>query len=423
MNSMSMGQPDILYDRLDLRQPITGPNFYSWAFETGLFEGTMRGLFSILFGAGTILLINRLEKTRGHIDSADIYFRRILWLLVFGLINAFIFLWTGDILYGYAICGLVLFPFRRLSPRQLLIPVLLLLAIATYKQNAKVLDYKEQFRNGRQAELLLSQHHILSKEQNSALETWHNLNKLYRSNGIMKTADDEKQIIQTANFAKLFAYVTDKNIKDESIGFYDREWYDILIFVFAGIALFKSGFLTGKHKNSTYLLIAAIGIGLSFTYNYFELRKIYHFRFDAIAILDHTSFRAYDIRRILQTLGYLSVLILLYKIIAIRKILNRFAPVGQMAFTNYLSQSIIMATIFYGFKYYGKLQRYQIYEVVGVIWIFQIIFSTIWMKYFLFGPFEWLWRSLTYLKAQPFLKMKKLDLPQPLVEPIRVFAD
>ena len=78
-----------------------------------------------------------------------------------------------------------------------------------------------------------------------------------------------------------------------------------------------------------------------------------------------------------------------------------------MAFTNYLMQSIITSIIFYGFDVFGELQRYEVYYVVGAIWVFQIIFSNIWLRYFRFGPFEWLWRSLTYLKEQPMLRTKE----------------
>jgi len=76
-----------------------------------------------------------------------------------------------------------------------------------------------------------------------------------------------------------------------------------------------------------------------------------------------------------------------------------------MAFTNYLSQSIITSTIFYGFGVYASLQRYQLYYIVIAIWIFQLVFSQIWLRYYQFGPFEWLWRSLTYWKKQPMKKV------------------
>ena len=78
-------------------------------------------------------------------------------------------------------------------------------------------------------------------------------------------------------------------------------------------------------------------------------------------------------------------------------------PVGQMAFTNYLGQSFLMGLLFYGigFGMFGKLQRYEIYYVVGITWIVQIIFSHIWLHYFQFGPLEWIWRQLTYWKRFP----------------------
>ena len=84
-------------------------------------------------------------------------------------------------------------------------------------------------------------------------------------------------------------------------------------------------------------------------------------------------------------------------------------PVGQMAFTNYLTQSILCGLVFYGvgFGLYGKLERHEVYYVVAAVWILQIIWSNIWLRYFNFGPLEWAWRSLTYWKRQPFKKESK----------------
>ena len=75
-----------------------------------------------------------------------------------------------------------------------------------------------------------------------------------------------------------------------------------------------------------------------------------------------------------------------------------------MALTNYLMHSIIAGFVFFGFGFglYGQLERSELYYVVGGIWLFQLIASPIWLKYFRFGPAEWLWRSLTYKKKQPF---------------------
>src|SRR5438067_553012 len=97
-----------------------------------------------------------------------------------------------------------------------------------------------------------------------------------------------------------------------------------------------------------------------------------------------------------------------------RKIIARFKAKDtiRFSFTNYLSQSILTSIIFYGFGLFGKLQRYQIYYVVGSIWLFQIILSNIWLQYFRFGPFEWVWRSLTYMKKQPMKKHVVVETPE-----------
>jgi uncharacterized protein len=400
MNSMAQSQSHFFYSFMNLNQPIVGKNFYAWLLEMGVFEGTMRGLFSILFGAGTILLLTRLGKTRGHIDAADIYFRRLLWLLAFGLINSFIFLWPGDILYPYALCGLVLFPFRKLSPRNLWICAFVLLAFGTYRESAYLYDHKETIAKGKQVELLKSQHKKLTKEQTADLTKWQTYRDGHTSAGMMKRANNETTKIQKSTWKQLFVYYRDINMDIQSTGFYNS-WWDMLMFFFIGIAVFKSGFLTGDSATWLYVTIAILGIGIGLIINYFGLKEMYHTRFDAIKMTQDAPFEIYQLRRFLQTMGYLSLFIMLYKVTPFRAVFNVLAPVGQMAFTNYLSQSIVTSIFFYGMGWFGYLQRYQVYEVVAVIWIFQIIFSNIWLKYFLFGPFEWVWRSLTYLKLQP----------------------
>jgi uncharacterized protein len=85
---------------------------------------------------------------------------------------------------------------------------------------------------------------------------------------------------------------------------------------------------------------------------------------------------------------------------------NRLAAVGKMALTNYVMHSVICMIVFtgVGFGLFGKLQRHELLYVVFSIWIFQLILSPIWLKYFYFGPLEWCWRYLSYLKKYPFKK-------------------
>jgi uncharacterized protein len=401
MNIMGQSQSLVFYDIMDPRQPMTGLNFYAWAAEMLLFEGTMRGLFSILFGAGTILLLTRLIKKKSGLEPADIYYRRLLWLLVFGLINAFIFLWPGDILYPYALCGLLLFPFRNLSAKNLLWIAFAILVIGAYRQNSDLYERKKIIVQGEAVTLLEAKKQPLSEEQKEQLAKYNGAKEKASAQGILKEAEKEEKQIKGQGYLALFRYFRDVNMELESQDFYRGGIWDILLFFFIGMALYKSGFLLGKKSTALYAVIAVVGIAAGLLINYYYKRLAYHLGFDMFEFQKQILFRVYDIRRVLQTIGYLSLLILLYKVIPFRKIMHAFAPVGQMAFTNYLSQSIITSIIFYGFGLFGKLQRYEAYYVVAAIWLFQIISSHLWLRYFRFGPFEWVWRSLTYLQKQP----------------------
>ena len=80
-----------------------------------------------------------------------------------------------------------------------------------------------------------------------------------------------------------------------------------------------------------------------------------------------------------------------------------FAAVGRMALTNYLMQTVLCTFIFYGhgLGQFGMLERWQQLLLVVAIWVLQLVVSPFWLRYFRFGPAEWLWRSLTYMELQP----------------------
>ena len=416
MNSMAQSQSHLFYEFMNLNQPITGANFYAWVVERGFFEGTMRGLFSILFGAGTVLLLTRLQKQKTGLEPADIFYRRMLWLLAFGLINAFLFLWPGDILYPYALLGLLLFPFRNWSAKNLIWGALLLLALGTYRENRLLLDDKDVITKGQIAERTDTTKTKLTDDQQDDMKKWHGFKEEHSSDGMMKRAMGETKETQekSHSYIGMVRHYRDINMMIQSVFFYNS-WWDILMFFFIGMALFKSGYIEGKRSTGLYIVITIIGIGVGVFLNYLLLKTEYANKFDMVVFTQKWDFSYYQVRRLFQTMGYLSLLILLYKVIPFRKLLSIFAPVGQMAFTNYLMQSIIMSTIFFGMGWFGKLQRYEIYYVVVGVWIFQIIFSHIWLRYFLFGPFEWLWRSLTYLHKQPFIKQRRSAVQEPVM--------
>src|SRR5882724_324262 len=119
MNIVSFGLPGPAYDNPAAAGGSTGWNLYIWATNYILFEGKMRAIFSMLFGAGIFIFTSRLEDRGAGIRTADLYFRRMLWLLAFGMVHAYFF-WVGDILYSYALTGLLLFAVRKAPSKYLL---------------------------------------------------------------------------------------------------------------------------------------------------------------------------------------------------------------------------------------------------------------------------------------------------------------
>jgi uncharacterized protein len=182
--------------------------------------------------------------------------------------------------------------------------------------------------------------------------------------------------------------------------------WGVLLFMLLGMAFFKTGILTGQHPAKTYWCLTIAGLSIGLLLSWFRVTELLHYKFNAFLKAKDANFNFYELQRFFRSVGIFGLIMLLYKSGWFNWFFNLMRPVGQMAFTNYLMQSIICGLIFWGFGFgmFGRLQRYELYYVVGGVWIFQIIFSHIWIRYFRFGPFEWLWRSLTYWKRQPMKK-------------------
>ncbi|MEJ7827779.1 MAG: DUF418 domain-containing protein [Segetibacter sp.] len=184
------------------------------------------------------------------------------------------------------------------------------------------------------------------------------------------------------------------------------------------MAFSKTGILTGQHPAKIYWWLTFAGLGIGFVLSWLRLTELLHDKFDNFLKAKESHFDFYELSRFFRAIGIFGLIMLLYKSGWFKWLFNLMRPVGQMAFSNYLMQSIICGLMFFGvgFGMFGKLQRYELYYVVAAVWAFQIVFSHIWMRYFRFGPFEWLWRSLTYWKVQPMKKKTVEDIsPQKLV--------
>lgn len=407
MNIPGFSNPD-QYNNLNTFNQYAGKNYYTWWIVEGFFEGTMRALFSMLFGAGCLLLIGRLEK-KGT-KAADIYHRRLLWLFLFGLVNAFILQWWGDILYFYAICGLFLFPFRNMKAKHLLLFALAFFLFSSVKNTYRMYRMDKMRTEGEKALALESQKKTLTDEQKAAKDKWTGYLDAARPAALQKEA--AKTITEMhKGYFQTMAFVSAKAVLMESTYFYHFIFFDIMCLLFLGMALFKWGVLTGQRSKKFYWMMLLIAYPVGMALSYWEHAQIIASRFDETQALRRLHVDFYEFRRTFLAFGHLSVLMLLYKYGWMKWLLQAMAKVGQMAFSNYLMQSIICAVVFYGFGFglFGRLQMYQEYYVVFCIWIFQIIASNLWLHYYRFGPFEWVWRSLTYWKKQSMKKTAQAE--------------
>lgn len=141
-------------------------------------------------------------------------------------------------------------------------------------------------------------------------------------------------------------------------------------------------------------------------YLIYHLQPVIDYQFNGYDYSKHVPFEYYELTRVLKSLGIFGFIMLLYKSNVFNWLFNLLRPVGQMAFTNYLTQSLFCGLYFngVGFAMFGKLERKEVYLVMVIVWFIQIVWSNIWLRYFSFGPLEWCWRSLTYWKIQPIRK-------------------
>lgn len=371
-----------------------GANLWVWAFGEIFVEGTQRGLFSLLFGASAILLTSRLEAA-GRRDAADIYARRNLWLIVFGLVDAYLLLWPGDILFLYGLAALALHPFRNMAPGRLIACGLagLLVACAwnAHETGALLASHDAYL----EASAARDAGRELSPAQQQALSDWPGAAAEYEATPADAAAAAEAL---RQPYPALVAANAPRVAYAQSWGTY-RYFFDVFGMMLIGMALFRLGVLTLGRRTRVYLAMMGAGYVVGLAVNAAETRWVMDHGFSAVAFAQ--SHLTYDVGRLATTLGHLGALLLFVRSGLLGWLRRAVAAVGRMAVTNYLGQSLLGAAIFIGCGLFGQLERHQLYYVFAAISLAQLAFSVAWLRCFRFGPVEWLWRSLTYLHRPP----------------------
>ena len=398
LNIVSFGQGYWAYENPSIIGGSNPLNIGVWAVMWILADGKMRAIFSMLFGAGVILLTSRAEQRDGGLGIADIYTRRNLWLLLFGVLHCYL-LWVGDILYWYAVTGLIfLYPMRKMSVKALLITGALVLLVTSprgYIEFRSIRDARSKSDAAIAAEKAGKK---LTKEQEDAKKKWVEMQK--ESHPDQKAIDEQNQQVR-GNFLSNLRLHLEFAPRIEGLVYYRGGFCDVLGMMLLGMGLLKLGFLSAQRSYAEYATVAIAGYLIGIPINCYTVYIDIRDKFDSgtMALAGLT----YDIERFAVAFAHIAVIMMLCKAGAMKWLTSRLAAVGQMALTNYLFDTIVCCLFFcgYGFGQFGKLERYQLYYVVAAIWTIQFFGSRIWLEHFRFGPAEWLWRSLTYWKRQP----------------------
>lgn len=382
------------YDNPTSAGGATGLNLGLWFFLHVVAEGKMRCLFSLVFGASVVLLTSRLDARP---DGADLYYRRTLWLLLFGIAHSFL-LWQGEILYPYALSGLVLYPFRRMSVRGLVAVASALILYCGVFYSVQAKQTKDKIVAGQAAVAKAESGGTLTEDEVDARKAWEDLRHERNpdAEALEKDAAEWRgnplQVIEArAGVVLLWC----------SIPYYHAWNMDVLSMMLMGMALMKSGILAGHRSTRFYGLLALAGYGVGLPLHAYSGWVVIRSGFDPV--VQGYSGAVYDLGRLSVACGHLGVVYFLAGAGWFEGLRIRLSAVGQMALTNYVTHSVVCAFLFtgYGLGWYGRLERYQTYYVVLGLWVFQLIVSPLWLRRYRFGPLEWAWRSLTYWKRQP----------------------
>ena len=372
MNVQLFAMPDAAYFNPTAYGDLDGANFYVWLGSRLLADQKFMTIFSMLFGAGIVLMTTRAEARGG---GRSVHYRRMGWLAIIGLLHAHL-LWAGDILFLYGVCGMLVYPLRHYPARRLIVVGVGTLAVSSviYLVTGASLPYwPEEARHG------------------FVVSTW--------------------QPTEAGIDAQLAAYRGGwlDQLPTRSSTALMFETLVILIWggwragglMLIGMALFKLEVFSARRSRRFYGTLIASALLLGIPVQAYGVSLDFAGGWGVASFFQLRQFNYWP--SILVSLGYVGVVMLVCQTKALRAVTRPFAAVGQMALTNYLLHTVICTTIFYGhgFGYYGSVDRLGQFGIVVGVWVVQLIASPLWLRRYRFGPAEWMWRSLTYGTRPP----------------------
>ncbi len=372
MVNMSFFKYPVFFDRYPSGFPEGIDQLSAWFIQL-FFTGKFYAIFSFLFGLGFFIFMERtLEK---GLELVPLYRRRLLALLVFGLLHL-IFFWSGDILMTYAIVGFILLKFRSKS----------LVSLGKWIIGLFVTSLLLNVMFG----LVGGLGEVMAGDKYAV---------------IMAEMIDEAIIVYLeGSIWQLVAF--------RALNELPYVLLSLLVWIPAVLAFFLCGFYAGKvgifkdipgHADLLRIIISrGLPLGIAFLLLYIVIES----GLWPVSLLLKPAFLAAlnYIASIFIFPSYIAIILLSLQGDFCRKLLSPVAAAGRMALTNYLAQTVIAVLIFYGFGLglYGEVSLTQgIILTIGIYFI-QLLWSNLWLRKFRYGPMEWLWRVLTYKQLQPF---------------------
>jgi len=356
---------------------LEGANYGVWYLSHLLADMKFMTIFSMLFGAGIALMSGR-QSAKGK-SPAGLHYRRMGWLLVIGLMHAYL-LWPGDILVAYALCGLVVFLFRNLSPRVLLLLGLLLIGVGSGLSTLSGLSMS-----------YWPEEELVRFEREEWLPTAEDI-------------DQELAVFQAGSWL-------DQMPLRAMDAFYLETFVFLFLFLWRagglmliGMALFKLDVFSAQRSRAYYGGLVALAVLVGAPVVMLGIHRNFEMGWDvAYSFFFGNQFNYWG--SILISLGYVGAIMLVCQSKRLSRLTWPLARVGQMALSNYLLQTTVCTLLFYGhgLGQFGRFSRVDQILTVLVVSLLQLVVSLVWLNYFRFGPCEWLWRSLSYWKRQPFL--------------------
>lgn len=355
VNIFDMGGP-IAMDRPLAELSAASPDWQLWGVAQLFITGTMRGLFSMLFGIGLLLFVGDGEGT----ERLGLYLRRLILLLLFGIVDSTVLLWPGDILTIYALAGLLALILHPLKPIQLLSAAAVILLLLSVWAGLEAPSFQP-------ADTVYSTR-MLATERAARLGSYW----------------------QTFDYMSYVSWRWTLNaLTYRWIG-------DALAFMLIGMALHRLGIFSASFDERRLWQMVRIGYPTGLLLRLLHIVLVWHNDGAPTvisAIVDQPG-------RLAMTLGHVGLFLLLWRRGAWPRLMAGFARMGKMALTLYLGQSLIAAWIFSGFGLglWNSLSWPSLWLVALAILVVQALFATLWFARFRYGPVEWLWRWGTYGK-------------------------